>query len=54
MINYMNITFLDKANIKRLGLNYLLKKIPTDEESIIEIAKICKYYWIIIRDIDEY
>lgn len=39
----MFISFLDKANIKRLGLNYLLKKLPTDEESILEIAKICEY-----------
>lgn len=38
----MIISFLDKANIQRLGLNYLLKKLPTDEESILEIAKICK------------
>lgn len=43
MINYMIISFLDKANITRLGLNYLLEKLPTDEESIHEIAKICKY-----------
>lgn len=39
----MIISFYDKANIRRLGLNYLLERLPTDEESILEIAKICKY-----------
>lgn len=39
----MIISFLDKANITRLGLNYLLQSLPTDEEAIHEIAKICKY-----------
>lgn len=39
----MIISFLDKANITRLGLNYLLETLPTDEESVLEIAKTCKY-----------
>lgn len=36
----VKMPLLNVANIRRLGLNYLLERFPTDEESILEIAKI--------------
>uniref|UniRef100_A0A8W8NVR8 Uncharacterized protein n=1 Tax=Magallana gigas TaxID=29159 RepID=A0A8W8NVR8_MAGGI len=35
----VEMPLLNVANITRLGLNYLLERLPTDEESILEIAK---------------
>lgn len=32
-----------EAEIKRLGFDYLLEELPTDQKSILEIANICKY-----------